>query len=166
MERVTGIGGLFVGARDPDALAAWYAEHLGVDPPPPSYDVPSWWQAAGPTVFAPLPSGSAHLGGPDRSWPVNFRVTDLDAMVAQLRAAGIVADVDPERYPNGRFAALPCAAGAPILPSCASSGGMAGRSRAGRPRPRCARWPAPTAATGSAPAVPWTGARSRTPGSC
>jgi len=106
MERVTGIGGLFVGARDPDALAAWYAEHLGVDPPPPSYEVPSWWQAAGPTVFAALPAGSAHLGGSDRSWSVNFRVTDLDAMVAQLRAGGIAVDVDPEVYPNGRFAAL------------------------------------------------------------
>lgn len=31
MERVTGIGGMFFRARDPDALARWYAEHLGID---------------------------------------------------------------------------------------------------------------------------------------
>jgi predicted enzyme related to lactoylglutathione lyase len=37
---------------------------------------------------------------------VNFRVRDLDAMIVQLRAAGITVDVDPEAYPNGRFARL------------------------------------------------------------
>ena len=37
---------------------------------------------------------------------INFRVDDLDAMVEQLRAAGETVDVDPERYPNGRFAGL------------------------------------------------------------
>lgn len=30
----------------------------------------------------------------------------LDAMMAQLRAAGVSVEVDPERYPNGRFANL------------------------------------------------------------
>jgi glyoxylase I family protein len=39
MERVTGIGGLFFRARDPDALARWYADHLGIDPVPASYDI-------------------------------------------------------------------------------------------------------------------------------
>ena len=30
MRRVTGIGGVFFKARDPKALAAWYAKHLGL----------------------------------------------------------------------------------------------------------------------------------------
>ena len=107
MERVTGIGGLFFPARDPQALGAWYAEHLGVAPPPDSYDDPSWWQERGPTVFAP--SSSARPGH-----TVNFRVRDLDAMVAQLTAAGIAAEVDPERYPNGRFARLEDPEGNPV----------------------------------------------------
>lgn len=42
MEKVLGIGGLFFRARDPGALAKWYAEHLGVDPVPTSYDQLPW----------------------------------------------------------------------------------------------------------------------------
>jgi len=38
MERVTGIGGLFFRARDPEALARWYQDHLGVTLTPTSYD--------------------------------------------------------------------------------------------------------------------------------
>jgi glyoxylase I family protein len=104
MERVTGIGGLFFGAADPDALGAWYAEHLGVDPVPTDYDQQPWRQEAGPTVFAAMPADTGMLRG--RSWAVNFRVRDLDAMVAQLRASGITVDVDGETYPNGTFAEL------------------------------------------------------------
>jgi predicted enzyme related to lactoylglutathione lyase len=105
MERVTGIGGVFFGAEDPERLAAWYARHLGVDPAPATYATSSWWQQAGPTVFAPMPADAAHLG-PERSWSVTFRVRDLDAMVQQLSAAGVRVEVDPEEYPNGRFASL------------------------------------------------------------
>ncbi|WP_104107967.1 VOC family protein [Nocardioides sp. 616] len=112
MERVTGIGGLFVSAQDPGALASWYADHLGVDHPPPTYEHSSWRQEAGPTVFAPMPTDSGHFH--DRSWAVNFRVRDLDAMVAQLRAAGIEVSVDQADYPNGRFADLRDPEGNPV----------------------------------------------------
>lgn len=106
MERVTGIGGFFFRTEDPERMTAWYAEHLGVDAPPPSYDTSSWWQQPGPTVLAGMPPGSEHLGGPERSWSINFRVTNLEAMVHQLISAGVEVDVDPEEYPNGRFASL------------------------------------------------------------
>lgn len=107
MERVTGIGGVSFRAEDPQGLGAWYARHLGIDPPPESYDNCSWWQAPGPTVFAGMSADSDHLGGPDRSWSINFRVADLDAMVGQqLQTQGIAVEVDPEQYPNGRFASL------------------------------------------------------------
>jgi glyoxylase I family protein len=106
MERVTGIGGVFFRAHDPQRLAVCYATHLGVDPAPESYDEPSWWQQPGPTVFTAMPADSDHFGAPDRSWSVNFRVADLDAMVHQLRDAGIDVAIDPEAYPNGRFASL------------------------------------------------------------
>ncbi len=114
MERVTGIGGLFFKARDPEALGRWYAEHLGVDQPPSSYEEPPWWQAAGPTVFTAMPADTEHFERPDQTWAVNFRVGDLDAMVRQLRDAGVAVDVDPERYPNGRFAATRDPEGNPI----------------------------------------------------
>lgn len=107
MERVEGIGGFFFRASDPAALATWYAEHLGVLPPPASYDAEVWIQRAGPTVFAPFPSDQGESPNLGRSgWGINFRVVDLDAIVAQLRAAGIEVTVDPEVYPNGRFAQL------------------------------------------------------------
>ena len=105
MERVTGIGGLFFRAENPERLSAWYAENLGVDPVPESYETPPWWQQAGPTVFTAM-SDPAAFGGADRQWSVNFRVTDLDAMVRQLRGAGIAVAVDPDTYPNGRFATV------------------------------------------------------------
>ena len=106
MERVTGIGGVFFRPRDPAGLTEWYARHLGVAAPPETYETPSWWQAPGPTVFAALPADSEHFGGAEHSWSINFRVADLDAMVAQLRDAGIDVEVDADTYPNGRFAGL------------------------------------------------------------
>ena len=104
MERVTGIGGFFFAAAAPSALAAWYSEHLGVDPIPSDYGQQPWTQQAGATAFAPMASDDPTLAG--RAFGLNFRVDDLDAMVAQLRAAGIEVEVDPTEYPNGWFAQL------------------------------------------------------------
>jgi predicted enzyme related to lactoylglutathione lyase len=114
MERVQGIGGLFFRAQDPKALSAWYSRHLGIDVTPMSYEQQPWQQQAGPTVFAPFPANSDYFGRREQSWMVNFRVGDLDAMVAQLRAAGIAVEVDAEKYPNGRFARLQDPEGNPI----------------------------------------------------
>lgn len=57
-------------------------------------------------MFAPFPAEgeNPHLGR--GGWGINFRVGDLDAIVAQLRATGIDVEIDPEEYPNGRFAQL------------------------------------------------------------
>ena len=114
MQRVTGVGGIFFTARAPEALAQWYSTQLGVDPPPESYDVSSWWQEAGPTVLAPTGHDSEHFGGGGRTWALNFRVADLDAMVEQLRGNGVVVDVDPQVYPNGRFVSLQDPEGNPL----------------------------------------------------
>jgi predicted enzyme related to lactoylglutathione lyase len=112
--RVTGIGGVFFRARDPEALAAWYATHLGIDPVPGDYTVMPWQQEAGPTVFAPVPDDTEYFGDPARVWMLNFRVRDLDGLVAALRAAGINVTVAPETYPNGRFARLQDPEGNPL----------------------------------------------------
>jgi glyoxylase I family protein len=105
MERVTGIGGMFFRARDPDALARWYAEHLGIDNQlEGSYTL--WWQERGPTVFAPFPADTDYFGRPEQAWMLNLRVRDLDAMVAQLRAAGVAIDSQETQEGVGRFAWL------------------------------------------------------------
>ncbi|NHA69929.1 VOC family protein [Phycicoccus flavus] len=112
MARVTGIGGFFFAARDPDALTDWYDEHLGVRPPPAEYGLPSWRQEAGTTVLAAFDAGAEHLEG--RPWALNFRVDDLDGMVAALRDAGVEVAVHSEAYPNGRFADLHDPEGNPV----------------------------------------------------
>jgi predicted enzyme related to lactoylglutathione lyase len=130
METVSGIGGLFFRARDPAALGRWYAEHLGVSLSPASYDEEPWQQEAGPTVFAPFPSDTGYFGNPQQTWMINFRVRSLEAMVAQLRAAGIEVEVDSEIYPNGRFARLCDPEGNPLqLWEPQSTKGAAAESR-------------------------------------
>ena len=115
MEKVTGIGGLFFRSKDTKALAAWYEKHLGINPVPADYDTPCWKQDAGETVFAPFEEGTTYFGDdPKQTWMINFRVRDLDAMAAQLEAAGIAVTRDPEDYPNGRFARIHDPEGNPI----------------------------------------------------
>jgi predicted enzyme related to lactoylglutathione lyase len=106
MQQVTGIGGVFFRSQNPAALAQWYKEHLGIESAPADYSQKPWRQQEGPTVFAPFPKDSDYFGDPQKQWMLNFRVQDLDAMVQQLRAASIKVKVDPEVYPNGRFARL------------------------------------------------------------
>jgi predicted enzyme related to lactoylglutathione lyase len=114
MEKVTGIGGLFFRAKDPEALGRWYQEHLGVTMTPSSYEELPWWQEAGPSGVCPFPETTEYFGDSKQMWMVNFRVRDLDAMVAQLRAAGIAIEVDAQQYPNGRFARLHDPEGNPV----------------------------------------------------
>jgi predicted enzyme related to lactoylglutathione lyase len=113
-EKVLGIGGLFFRARDPAALAAWYEQHLGILPVPTSYDVTPWAQEAGVTVFAPFEQKTDYFGDAKKQWMVNFRVRRLDAIVRQLREAGVPVEIDPQAHPNGRFARLYDPEGNPI----------------------------------------------------
>jgi len=71
---------------------------------PPNYDELPWKQEAGPTAFAPFPETTAYFGDAGKLWMIDFRVPNLDAIVAQLRAAGISVEIDQQPYPNGRFA--------------------------------------------------------------
>lgn len=113
-ERVTGIGGFFFKAKDPKALAEWYEKNLGVGRTPTAKGMEPWRQEAGATAFQPFPATTKYFGRETQQWMLNFRVANLDAMVAQLTAAGIKVDVDPQKYPNGRFALLHDPEGNPI----------------------------------------------------
>ncbi len=101
MDRVTGIGGVFLRARDPEALRAWYREQLGIT-------IEEWGgfnfgaEPGDVTVWSIFPSDTEY-------WPreqhvmVNYRVRDLDALLAELRAAGVEVDDKVEDHEYGRF---------------------------------------------------------------
>ena len=107
MAKALGIGGVFFRAKDTDALSLWYETHLGV----PGF----WMQEAGLTVFAPFKADTDYFP-PDRQWMINFRVDDLDAMMAQLKAAGIAVETRAEwdTPETGRFARIHDPEGNPI----------------------------------------------------
>jgi predicted enzyme related to lactoylglutathione lyase len=108
---VTGIGGVFFRAKDPKALSAWYAEHLGVG----SGEWGLWNPAAGPSVFSPFKADTDYFPA-DRQFMLNFRVEGLDVLTDDLRRAGIEVLTNPEwDAPGvGRFARIHDPEGNPI----------------------------------------------------
>ncbi|WP_420606430.1 VOC family protein [Novosphingopyxis sp.] len=100
---VTGIGGFFFRADDPEALTTWYREHLGI-----GGDDGVWQQQAGPTVFAPFKRDSDYFAA-DKAFMLNLRVDDLAALTDKLEASDIEVickdewNADPS---YGRFARI------------------------------------------------------------
>jgi predicted enzyme related to lactoylglutathione lyase len=100
MERVTGIGGVFFRVRDAEKLRAWYRDHLGIDVDPAWGGCAFNWREPGSTVWSTFAADSQYFPGP---YMINYRVTDLDAMLAQLRRAGAKVDDRIDDGPDGRF---------------------------------------------------------------
>jgi catechol 2,3-dioxygenase-like lactoylglutathione lyase family enzyme len=86
---VSGIGGVFIRSHDPAALARWYAQHLGIECDGDFQGTTFHWSVPGSTVWAVFPASTDYFGRPEQQTMVNFRVANLDAMLAQLRAAGV-----------------------------------------------------------------------------
>ncbi len=102
MERITGIGGVFQRAGQSASLRDWYGEHLGID-------ISDWgtstfeWTPGGSTTWALFDHDTEYFGRPEQPFMVNFRVADLDAMLAQLRSAGVEVIEAPVESEYGRF---------------------------------------------------------------
>jgi predicted enzyme related to lactoylglutathione lyase len=108
-ERVTGIGGIFFKARDPKALGAWYQKALGVElvggAPFASF---RWREREGSgreatTAWSLFPTTTKYFAPSDASFMINYRVRNLDAMLAQLRALGVTVDQKVTEDANGKF---------------------------------------------------------------
>lgn len=98
---ITGIGGIFFRSKDPNALGDWYQEHFGINST--RNDV-VWTQEAGPTVFAPFKEDTDYFGHPGQQFMLNFRVSDLEQLLARLKAAGIRIDEKRMEESYGKFA--------------------------------------------------------------
>lgn len=106
MQRVTGLGGVFFKARDPKALAEWYRVHLGLDVTPWGGVVFEWGgpgSSPGMTIWSPMPADSGKMAPGTASFMLNFRVADLDALLAALRAEGCQVLDEVEDSAFGRF---------------------------------------------------------------
>ncbi|GAA4821872.1 glyoxalase/bleomycin resistance/dioxygenase family protein [Sphingosinicella ginsenosidimutans] len=105
---VIGMGGYFFRAKDPPALKAWYKAHLGVgggcgtDESGRSNEW-VWFTAGGPMVFEPFKHDTDYFPA-DRTAMINLRVDGLEALVADLRAAGIEITREENMDGVGRFA--------------------------------------------------------------
>jgi predicted enzyme related to lactoylglutathione lyase len=104
MTKAVGVGGVFLKARDPQTLAAWYASQLGIQTVEGGSLVFDGPESAGMTVFAHFPVDTGYFGGGEQQAMVNFRVDDLDTLLVQLAAAGVRVDPKREDISYGRFA--------------------------------------------------------------
>ncbi|HEX4693264.1 VOC family protein [Sphingomonas sp.] len=109
---VLGIGGLFFRAADPDALNAWYREHLGVGAGCAAEDTGpvdewSWNTQGGPVVFSPFKAGTDYWAA-ENQYMLNLRVSDIDGLIASLTGSGIEVTTKPEwNDPSvGKFARI------------------------------------------------------------
>ena len=104
MAQVTGVGGIFFKSRDPQALSAWYAQHLGFKVEEfggvQFYDDNA---RPGFTLWSPFKQDTKYFEPGTKDFMINFRVDDLHALLAQLRAAGVEVDAKVDESEYGRF---------------------------------------------------------------
>lgn len=106
-EKVTGIGGIFFRVQDPARMSAWYREHLGICSED-GHAIFSWREIEHPdqegqTVWSLFPEGTDYFGPSRPAFMINYRVANLDKMLAQLRQSGVTVE-KVEDYDYGRFA--------------------------------------------------------------
>ena len=106
MNRVTGIGGIFFKARDPKALGAWYRDHLGLDVNDWGGAIFRWGGEGSPpgmTIWSVFAEDSDKMAPGAAPFMLNFRVADLEALLAALRAGGceLVGDMQASEF--GKF---------------------------------------------------------------
>jgi predicted enzyme related to lactoylglutathione lyase len=113
--RVTGVGGFFVKAENPGKLADWYRAHLGIalvaagkgEHAPQFY--PFHWrekdhpETVGATTFSIFPANTKYFEPSTASFMMNFRVANLEQLLAQLKQEGVKVGDKIEDESNGRF---------------------------------------------------------------
>ena len=108
MKRVTGLGGVFFKSESPQTLMAWYKEHLGIESEEWGGTMFKWLekdrpQRVGITVFNPFKQDTKHFEPATVPYMFNFRVADLDALMAQLKREGVQVVGDVQDSDHGKF---------------------------------------------------------------
>ena len=109
MARITGVGGVFFKSKgDSAALAAWYRKHLGMSLEAFGGAILKWPEDTaedrGLTVWHVAEKDSQWFSPSNSSFMINYRVDNLDELLAQLHAAGVAVIGGPESHENGKFA--------------------------------------------------------------
>jgi predicted enzyme related to lactoylglutathione lyase len=109
MRRVTGLGGMFFRSRDPKATLDWYRRHLGIESADWGGFAFQWIDKDDPdevgyTVWSAFPTDTKHFAPSAESFMVNFRVADLEGLIAALEAEGVAVVGKIEQHENGKFA--------------------------------------------------------------
>ena len=103
MAKVTGFGGIFFKSRDPKALRDWYAKHLGIAMNDYGASFAEDVARPGSTLWAPFGEETKYFAPSTKDFMLNFRVDDLDALLARLRVGGVEIDPNVHEDENGRF---------------------------------------------------------------
>ena len=108
MKRVTGLGGVFFKAKDPETLRAWYKEHLGLEFDnygSAVFDCPEGEEdrKKAQTVWSLFPSDTKYFEPSGAPFMLNYRVEDLARLLEQLRSEGVQVDEKMEEFEYGKF---------------------------------------------------------------
>lgn len=106
--RVTGFGGIFFKTDDPEGTKQWYYKNLRLVP----NDYGSLFEfreGANPeqkayNQWGPFKSDTTYFEPSQKEFMINFRVANIDSLVAELRANGIEIAMEIETYEYGKFA--------------------------------------------------------------
>lgn len=107
MKKVTGIGGIFFKCKDPKAVNEWYKAHLGFDTTP--YGTTFEWADAedvtkkGLTQWNPFPDNTNYFAPSEKEFMINYRVQNLEALVAELRQENVVIVDEIASFEYGKF---------------------------------------------------------------
>ena len=109
MAKITGIGGVFIkSTNDKDALAAWYRDNLGLKFEDWGGSIINWKDDAqldgGMTVWTTAAADSKWFAPSESSFMINYRVDDLDGLLAHLKQNGVQIVKGPDEEFNGKFA--------------------------------------------------------------
>ena len=104
-KRVTGLGGFFFKSENPDAAKNWYKEHLDLDTD--QYGCTFWWKDKEgndcSTQWSPMDEKTEYFQPSQKQFMMNFRVENLDELLAALKEEGVTIVGEPEEYNYGKF---------------------------------------------------------------